>query len=242
MTNQSFPILYQNERFLVDPSSLYNSSQKFQELISLYGHEIQSKHLRVTYNNITTRNLCNFLKICQNQQTDVQDAELKEICLIAKLFKAEQIYNTGLNFIKSNIDSNFFVPDNLFDEINGNQYLLLESVEKKPLIHHIDVNDLEFDDDVEPISHDSNKEKNVLNTNNTNNSVQKQPQAVHSVCYQIVEDIPLLKRSRFYFTKGNNVLYMAKAKKISKIQPKLHAKTKLATLLILMIKNLGLIS
>lgn len=81
-------------------------SRKFQELIS----EI---NLRVAYDKITTRNLSNFLKICQNQQADVQDSEMKEIYLIAKLFQADQIYKTGLTFVQNNIDSNF-----LFQTIN----------------------------------------------------------------------------------------------------------------------------
>lgn len=204
-----FPIVYKQEHFTVDPSFLYDSSKKFQKLINENVLDRQTIHLRISYDNLSPRNINNFLKICQNQQTDVQNDELKEICLIAKIFQAEQIYDTGLNFIQNNIDSNFFIPDKDFDEMSGNQYLFLEPIEEKPLIHHLDMDELEFEDSTECPT----PELSQSNNTNSESQNQNQKQQIHSVCYQITEDIPLLKRTRFYFSKGNHILYMAKPKK-----------------------------
>ena len=41
---------------------------------------------------------------------------MEEICEIAKMFRADEIYNTGLKFIQSNIDPNFNVPDNKYED------------------------------------------------------------------------------------------------------------------------------
>lgn len=68
-------------------------------------------HLEITGNHFTKRNINNFLRLCQKLPTDVQNSEMKDICEIAKLFKAEGIYNTGLTFINTYLDPNFFVSD-----------------------------------------------------------------------------------------------------------------------------------
>lgn len=68
-------------------------------------------------------------------------------------------------------------------------------------IHHLNFNELEFEDENECISKDIYKNENVVT------------KKIHSVCYQITEDIPLIKRARFYFSKHNEILYMAKMKK-----------------------------
>lgn len=205
MTNQTFPVVFRDHRFMVDPLLLYNSSKKFQELINSNNQDLHTLHLKISYDNFTPRNIENFLKICQNLQTDVQNSELEEICLIAKLFQADQIYNTGVIFIQNSIDSNFFIPYNKFGETNENQYIFLEQNDTNPLIHHINLKELEFDDsfDYTPVEH------NKYNNNNT--KIEKRKTC--SVCYQITEENPLTKRARYYFSKDNTILYMAKVKK-----------------------------
>ncbi|KAK8837768.1 hypothetical protein M9Y10_036306 [Tritrichomonas musculus] len=159
LPNQTFPIIYNHRAFLVDPGSLSNASFKFKELISpfLKDNEISDLRLQIIYNQFTFRSIDNFLRLCQNLPTDVQDSEMKEICEIAKMFQANQIYNTGLSFIKSNIDSNFFVPD---DKYNDKPYLFIEC--ETNVIHHEDLNDLDFEN--------SNDSKELMNKNNNNSN------------------------------------------------------------------------
>ncbi|KAK8854440.1 hypothetical protein M9Y10_017002 [Tritrichomonas musculus] len=222
MTNQTFAVIYDNERFMVDPSHLFNASQKFRDLINERGQNINNIYLKISYDGFSARNVANFLKICQNQQTDVQNSELGEICLIAKMFQADQIYNTGVDFIQKNIDSNFSISPNEFKEINGNKYLLIE--EEKEEVHntimeseyvspiiHPNLNELEFDDSREKINvENTQNEDNSKDNNKTEQEHQKKK--LHSVYYEIKYDSQFMKCPRFYFSKDGQVLYMAKQK------------------------------
>ncbi|KAK8898236.1 hypothetical protein M9Y10_000514 [Tritrichomonas musculus] len=211
MINQTFPIFYQNECYMVDPSLMCNSSKKFSDIYNDIGTNCQNAQIKINYDQFSPRSVANFLKICQNQQTDVQNSELEEICLIAKMFRADEIYNTGINFIQSNIDPNYFIPYNKFDESNGNHYLILESEKSIVEPHQIDFDELEFDDSYENIPNEKDNNKN----NNLNNSqVQKQPEQKksRSVCYQITSDNKFMKCPRLYLMKDGKVLYMAKLK------------------------------
>lgn len=208
MTNQTFPIIFRNERFMVDPSCLYDSSKKFQELIKYNNEDIQTLHLRIAYDNFTTRNMSNFLKICQNQQTDVQNSELEEICLIAKMFQADQIYDTGVTFIQENVDPNFFIPYNKFSDSDGIRYLILETDDQNPLIHHINLNELDFDE-----SSEFTKRESKDNNNKKNNTQSEPKKKACSVCYQITEENPLSKHNRYNLSKDDKILFQAKMKK-----------------------------
>ncbi|KAK8875659.1 hypothetical protein M9Y10_005833 [Tritrichomonas musculus] len=209
MTNQTFPIIYQNERFMVDPSYLYDSSKKFQNLINSNTYDLQSIQLRIINERFTSRNISNFLKICQNQQTDVQNSELEEICLIARMFLAEGIYNTCLNFIQSSINPNYSIPCDLINEGYGFEYLILEPKEEIPFVHHVNLNELEFDDSCEFINPET---KESANNNNTTN-IENQKKKIHSAVYKIIEEIPITKRTRYYMYKDNQIIYMAKTKR-----------------------------
>ena len=115
---QSFPITYDGSIFVVDPICLSNSSLRFNELISPYiqdYEQIKALHLEIHGSQFTKRNMNNFLRLCQNLPTDVQNSEMKEICEIAKMFKANQIYDTGIAFIQNNLDPNFNVPDDKYE-------------------------------------------------------------------------------------------------------------------------------
>ena len=176
MQNQIFYVFYKDESFVVDPSLLYNSSRKFKELVD-HADNLQSIHLKINYEQFSTRNVVNFLRLCQNEPTDVQNSELEEICLIAKMFQADQIYKTGFDFIKSSINPNFSIPENKFDDSNGEQYLIIESDEEKENIHHINLNELEFDDSCQfnqPAENEDDSKADNKNANkNINNKLSK---------------------------------------------------------------------
>lgn len=220
MSNQTFPVIYDTERFMVDPSCLFNESQKFRELISERGDNINNIHLRIAYDGFSARNVANFLKICEKQQTDVQNTELGEICLIAKMFQAEQIYNTGVSFIQSNIDSNFSISPNEFLEIHGHNYLLIEDdieeevsnessrINEYPSIFHHDLNELEFDESNEKLP----VESATTEDEKDNNKAEKPKTKLHSVYYEIKYDNHVMKCPRYYFVKDGQVIYMAKQK------------------------------
>lgn len=161
---QTFPIFYNNITFMVDPISLAQSSRKFKELIQPFinsNQQISSMHLEILCHDFTNRNMNNFLRLCQNLSTDVQDSEMVEICQIAKLFKADQIYNTGLSFVQHKINPDFYVPDGKYDGSDGKTYLLIEG-ETNAVFHAGDLNELDF------ASQSSNtNNNNIINNNNT---------------------------------------------------------------------------
>lgn len=199
MIHQTFPIIYQDKRFLVDPDLFSKASQKFQDMISNNKEQMQNSCLKITFNIFEARNISNFLKICQNQETDVQNSELKEICLLAKMFKAEQIFNTAYNFIQKEIDANYFIPSDQLKEISQSQNLIFETeTSEEPIFLHCDINDLEFEESCEQTN----------DKNNNNNKSEKK----HSVCYQIKIENPILKCHHFYLLKDGKVIFSAKQK------------------------------
>lgn len=194
---------------MVDPNFLSNASRKFHDLIQPYlndPNEVKKMQLQVVYEKFTERNVENFLKLCQNIQTDCQNSEVKEICEIAKMFQADQIYNTGINFIRNNIDPNFNVSNYMFDESKGQTYLVLSPVVKKA--HHFsDLNSLEFEDEDENADPNAAKETEKVPVNNNNNPI------THSIIYRVKTIISSMKLPVVQFMDENGqVLYSAKYK------------------------------
>lgn len=215
MQNQNFFVLYEDERIAVNPSLLYDSSKKFHELVD-NAQSINSIYLKINYDKFTVRNVNNFLKLCQNEPTDVQNSELKEICKIAKMFQASKIYKAGIDFIRQNVDPNFDIPDGQFDETDSKQYLQLE-IYDSPSIHHADLNELEFDDSSDVTETDTGTEAKTeteIETQKVNEENQILPTTQkmnhRTICYQITSDNPFMKCRRFYLSKDNQIIYMAK--------------------------------
>lgn len=203
MVNQTFPIIYQNQRFLVDSALLCNASKRFYELLNNnQDNQIENPCLKINTNIFTVPNVSNFLKICQNQATDIQNSELKDICLIAIMFQAEKIYDTAFNFIKDEIDSEFCISPDQINEINDSQNLILETeASAMQSAFYFDLSDLEFDDDYEQ-NEPKSKTETITKTSTKN----------HSICYQIKAENPIMKCHRFYLLKDDKVIYMAKQK------------------------------
>ncbi|KAK8839388.1 hypothetical protein M9Y10_031737 [Tritrichomonas musculus] len=195
MSNQTFPVIYGENHYLVDPNMLFNASRKFATLVQPFGTEAIHCQLVILPHSFTERSINNFLKLVQNLPTDVQDSEMKEICEIAKMFQADQIYNTGLNFVQSSIDPSFFVPDDKYEV--GKQNLMLEAVGK--FVHHLD--DLEFDSEDDE-SYDKTSE---------NKTTESKPK-VDTVIYQIHVDRPMMKCNRYHFSRNGEILFSAKKK------------------------------
>lgn len=194
MSNQTFPVIYGQAHYLVDPNMLFNSSRKFAELVQPFGNEAPHCQLVILQHGFSERSISNFLKLVQGLPTDVQDNEMKEICEIAKMFKADQIYNTGLSFVQSSIDPSFYVPDTKYE--SGLTPMMLEHQAKQ--IHH---------DDLEFVSEDDSYDK-------TSESKQedKSEKKVETVIYEIRIDRPALKCHRYHFFKNGEILYSAKKK------------------------------
>lgn len=201
MLNQTLTVVYQNERIMVDKELLCKESSKIRQLMSQIETNDQDCCVKINYNRFTTRNVSNFLKICQNQETDVQNSELNEICLLAKMFQADKIFNTAFDFIVTEIDNTYSIPSDQLIEINKSQNITLE-----PEIREIaepfryDLSDFEFDESYEQ------------NESNNSNQLKKKKEKTHSVCYQIQVENPFIKSHRFYLIKDNEVILMAKRK------------------------------
>lgn len=85
----------------------------------------------------------NFLKICQNIQTDINSNDFYEIYEISLIFQAEKVYKTCINYIHANLNSNFSIQ---VDKYQNEIFLRIES-NKKPFIHQIEnLSELEFDE------------------------------------------------------------------------------------------------
>lgn len=221
MLNQNFPVIYNNKFYMVDPICLNNASKRFHDLIKPFinqDNNVGKMNLQINCSKFTDRNVENFLKLCQNLPADVQDSEVEGICEIAKLFQADQIYNTGINFVHSKIDPNFYVPDNEFDESNGNSYLILSAIAKK--VHHVsDLGSLEFEDEnsdnncgVEQSSENVDPNCHSISHEADEKKPQQQQQPVHAVIYEIRNEPQLIKLPKIHFISEGQILLTAKHK------------------------------
>ncbi|KAK8881512.1 hypothetical protein M9Y10_004249 [Tritrichomonas musculus] len=209
MLNQAFPVMYRDKCYMIDPSSLYNSSSKFKELIDSYINQnidIRNLCLKITNENFSPRNIYNFLRICQNLPNDIQNSEVSEICEIAAMFQAIKIYETSINFLHSNIDKNFLIS---FDKFNNDHFLEIEQIEQKEHHQIVNFNDLEFDESYEYTQ--------TEDTNNNNYKNNKSDETVYtkknkSVLYQIKIERLFMKCRRFLFFSGEKILFTAKQK------------------------------
>ena len=186
--SQTFPVFYDNVKFMVNPISLCQASRKFQQLIQPFlnnnnQQQFSELHLEVLGNDFTTRNMNNFLRLCQNLTTDVQDSEMEEICQIAKLFQADQIYNTGVAFVRRQIDPNFNIPDSKYDGSDGNTYLILDG--ETNVIHHADLSDLDFENSYS----ETNSKLSSISQNQIPNQKSTYPQS-NNMNQNVVNSIP----------------------------------------------------
>ena len=201
------------------------ASRRFREL---YHADAVNGQLRVLNDSFSERNIDNFLKLCQNLPNDVQDSEMEEICTIAKLFQADQIYKTGVDFVRSSIDPSFDVQ-----EFDTSHNFIFE--EKSTIIHHANVEDLDFESDSESQSTDSSerrrkeqerreREKREKNSKSKKSKGKKSksdkkkdydgdPDAPPlPVVYEIRAEKPMMKCARYYMRVDGKTKFSAKKK------------------------------
>ena len=189
--NQTFPVIYGPRRYMVDPNKLFNASRKFAQLVQPFGADANRCQLGILVNNFSDRCVDNFLKLCQGLPTDILDSEMKEICEIAKMFQADQIYNTGIAFVNQSIDPTFSVSDSKYE--NGTEYIRVEL----PSCISSYINDDTFESD---------------ETSNSENQGQDKNRDIPTVIYEIRIDRPKLRLIRYHLMKDGEVLYSAKKK------------------------------
>lgn len=193
MSYQTFPVIYGSSTFMVDPNKLFNASRKFAQLVQPFGSSALQAQLVILPGPFTPRNVENFLKLCQDLPTDVLDSEMKEICEIAKMFQADKIYTTGINFIQQSIDPTFTVSDWKYE--NGIDHLRVELPGTQNYI-------ADFDDDD---SKDGQSESD-------NQEEAHKSKDVPTIIYEIRIDRPKLKLVRYHFMKDGEILFSAKKK------------------------------
>lgn len=223
MQNQTISVLYQDESFDVDYFKLHNSSNKFREMIQPYldnGVGLQNLQLRILYNKFTTRNVCNFLKMIQNQKNNVHSHEIAEICELAKLFQAEKLYDKSLTYVRNQIDPNFTVSND-FNESNGQQYLEVEFITDLCSQHSYSTNDITYtptETQMSPISavNLSKSQNDIPLTPPPQQTTQPQPQPQQQQLYCVVYKIQvlsqLMKCNRYFFSLNEKILFTAKKK------------------------------
>lgn len=240
MMRQTFPIIYKSRVFKVDPICLSKSSRKFNELYETYIKDNQKNNsfqLGIQYDSFSERNVENFLKLCQNLPTDVQDSEMEEICTIAKLFQADKIYEVGVDFIHKSIDPNFSVSDNFFNDSNSKKYLFLEREPIESKENETETTDSEFDsstsgsdsvfssqnqtsEDIKNLpAYKPNSSENIQSKENNShtkttyiNTIRILP-VVKSALYTIHVDHHIMKHRHFTCVKDSQVCLSAKQKK-----------------------------
>ncbi len=217
---QTFTIIYNGEKYLVDPVSMSSSSLQFRTLIDPYisdPEKMKEIQLKIEGSQFSNRNMNNFLRLCQNFPTDVQNSEMEEICEIAAMFKAKEIYETGYNFIKNNLNPDFNVPDDKYDQSN----FIIKSKEKLSDAYFEDTNNPKYDGNYYSINDDDrnnnaadisiikSKKKITGNVENRRKrpSIQKLP-----VIYTINVKNHSLKCPTFKFLQKETVLFAAKEK------------------------------
>ena len=225
-SSQFFPVVYNNITYKVDPELLCNASPKIKEMLLpvMQENRLGEAHLEIFGHSFTYRNINNFLKLCQNLPTDVQNSEMEEICEIAKMFGAEKIYNTGAAFIRQNMDPNFSIPDSKYDGSDGKKYLAVD--DERHVIHHSsdmqanlvngNDNDDEYDDEE---SDDNNEAKQNPSPPPAavDNKPSEKPQEIDtskisSVIYTVKAERHALKCNVYHFYSGDDVLFTAKKK------------------------------
>lgn len=207
MSNQTFPVIYKDKEYKIDPSKLFNASRRFAKLVQPLGSSAKQAHLIILCENFKHRNIENFLKIVQGIQADVQDSEMKEICEIAKMFQADQIYNTGLQFIQKNIDSSFFIPNTKYED--DDQYMMVEL----PIIRGTESSDIQFDIEDEEQDRKQEPAKTKYST----------------IIYEIHTDNRKMKCPRYRMARNGETLFSAKKKGLEIIigkGPEVHIKSK----------------
>lgn len=222
LPTQTFPVIYNNVTYKVDPKLLMYSSPKFKELIEPFMKDNQVNpdiRLEIVGCDFTNRNMNNFLKLCQNLPTDVQNSEMKEICEIAKMFQAEKIYDTGASFIQNNLDPNFSVDDSKYDGSNGKTHMFIEC--SSNYIHHVNLTDLDFDQDVqdedEESSNENEEKENVKNNcngkpKNNKKAEKEKSKKIKSVIYSVQIENHSTKCSVYRCSMNGEVLFTAKRK------------------------------
>lgn len=216
--SQIISVIYDGTTFFVDIISLSNASSRFRKIIQPYVHDqeqLKTLHLEIHGSQFSKRCMNNFLRICQNLPTDVQDSEVKEICEIAKMFQASNIYKTGISFIQSKIDQNFSIPDYKYDTD--------ETV--MSIVENLKLNDIKLDDDYVG-SECSNKLLNKkydgksvtqatskqIDKESCKNDVKKDPKRKNSVIYIVRAEKNVLKGRTYKFIHNDRILYSAKQK------------------------------
>lgn len=204
--NQTFRIIYNDKIFMVDPNCLMTSSLKFKELVEplLKNQSIEEIYILIPGHNFTLRNMSNFLKLCQKLPTDVENNEMEEICEIARLFKADEIYNTGLQFINKSIDPNFSVPENKYDGSDGKTYIYAEG--ENECIQHSNENENTND------TKNENENECYDNKKDENKNLEDEFKDMKSVVYYVRYESHGLKCPIYRFCNENEILFSAKQK------------------------------
>lgn len=225
LPNQTFEVIYNRRTFMVDPNQLMDASLKFKELIQpfIIKDEINpDAQLEVIGSDFSYRNIDNFLKLCQNLPTDVQNSEMKDICEIAKMFQAEKIYDVGISFIHKYIDPNFNIQDDKYDESNGKRNLIIKC--ENHIIHHVVFSDIDFEgfnENADEDTKDNNineKPKSILINQNSNEKIESNCSCKENlkkgktIIYNVFIENHSIKCPVYRFCSEKTVLYTAKQK------------------------------
>lgn len=209
----TIPIIYKGNTYDVDRNLICQASIRFSDLMKTYisNGQTEKPQLEILYENFSERNILNFLKICQNLPVDVQNNEIPEICEIALMFQANEIYSKAINFVHSNIDQNFSIPENKYNQDISKFFNFTSSKNLAP--HHINFSELEFESDESDNDYfeNTNKCNNTENMKDYHNDEKCDDFDGTSTIYLIKSEL-LSRGQRFIFLKNNKPLLSAKVK------------------------------
>lgn len=188
--NKTFPIIYNNTTFMVDPNLLMKTSLKFKELIKPHmkdNHCRKAIRLKILGNEFTNRNMDNFLKLAQQSPTDIKNSEMEEICKISTMFQAESVYQKALSIVQKQVNPDFHVSQKKYD--GSKRFILIES------INHENFDNMEKDNNYKG----KVKEQNLEN--------EPKPKSIN---YRVKIKYQAMKCPIFQFSIDGKILYTAK--------------------------------
>ncbi|OHS95663.1 hypothetical protein TRFO_38200 [Tritrichomonas foetus] len=189
ISSQSFPIIFNNHKFYVDPERMSESSHKFQQLVQSVIENREQYYMKLISSDFTVESLDIFFKLCMKEPINVPTEMVEDILQISDFFKADFLKESALKHIYQNINSNYiFIPS------HSHTNLELEKINN---IHCID----NFDD------FDFDEESTKLNDNNQ--------KVYHSLPKVVIYELNIVKKplraTTFSLKKEGKVIYRAKS-------------------------------
>lgn len=118
MTEEQFPVIYNDATFTVNMKNLTKLSTKISTMYQHYiqGNPLESAQLIMSpLLSFSPEILTEYLKICSNIPAEIHPESMKDICELSRLYGTDSIYMEYLGYIHNQGAANFQVPADEYD-------------------------------------------------------------------------------------------------------------------------------